>query len=67
MGGASVRRQVMVITAGVLLGAAMLVGCGSGADGRIVLSFTTANEGANQHRVAAAECTKASGGRYTIE
>ncbi|MGH3899427.1 MAG: ABC transporter substrate-binding protein [Pseudonocardiaceae bacterium] len=67
MAGASVRRRVVAIAAGVLLGVAMLVGCGSGADGRVVVAFDTGTEGADQYRVAAAECSRAAKGRYTVE
>jgi trehalose/maltose transport system substrate-binding protein len=67
MGGASGWRRVMAIAAGVLLGAATLVGCGSDGAGRVVLDFSTGTEGADQDRTAAAECSRASGGRYTIE
>jgi multiple sugar transport system substrate-binding protein len=51
----------------VVLGAATLVGCGSSADGRVVLHFDTGTEGVSQYRVAAAECSRASSGRYTIK
>ncbi|HKR51327.1 MAG TPA: ABC transporter substrate-binding protein [Pseudonocardiaceae bacterium] len=64
MGGASKWWRVV---AGVALGAATLVGCDSGGAGGVVLNFATGNEGADQYRAAAAECSKASGGRYTIE
>ncbi len=67
MGGASRRWRVMAVAAVVVLGAATLVGCGSSADGRIVLEFFTGAVGADQYRVAAAECSRASGGRYTVE
>ncbi|MGH3699271.1 MAG: extracellular solute-binding protein [Pseudonocardiaceae bacterium] len=55
------------IAAGVVLAAATLVGCGSDAAGRVVLNFTTGTEGVDQYRAAAAVCSEASGGRYTIE
>ncbi len=67
MGGASGWRRVMAVAAGVLLGAATLVACGSGAVGGVVLNFSTGPQGADQYRAAAAECSGASGGRYTIE
>ena len=50
-----------------VLGAATLVGCGSGDAGRVVLAFDTGPEGAGEYRAAAAECSRATGGRYTIE
>jgi multiple sugar transport system substrate-binding protein len=67
MGGASGWRRVMAVAVGVLLGAATLVGCGSDGAGRAVLDFSTGTEVADQDRAAAAECSRASGGRYTIE
>ena len=67
MGGASRWRQAAAVAAGVLLGAATLVSCGSGADGRVVLDFSTGAVGAKQYQDAAAECSRASGGRYTIK
>jgi multiple sugar transport system substrate-binding protein len=50
-----------------VLGAATLVGCGAGDAGRVVLAFDTGPGGASEYRAAAAECGRASGGRYTIE
>ncbi len=61
------RLRAVAVVAGVVLAAAMLVGCGSGADGRVVLEFYTGAVGAAQYREAAAECSRAAGGRYTIE
>ncbi|MGH3718449.1 MAG: ABC transporter substrate-binding protein [Pseudonocardiaceae bacterium] len=61
------RLRVAAVAVGVVLAAAMLVGCGSGAAGRIVLVFDTDNDALDQSRIAAAECSEASGGRYTIE
>ncbi len=60
-------RQVAAIAMGVVLGAAILVGCGSDTTGQIVLHFDTGAEGGGQSRAAAAECSRASGGRYLIE
>ncbi|MGH3776444.1 MAG: ABC transporter substrate-binding protein [Pseudonocardiaceae bacterium] len=65
--GAYKWRKVAAVVAGVLLGAATLVDCGSGAAGQVVLAFVTGSEGADQYRAAAAECSRASGGRYLIE
>jgi multiple sugar transport system substrate-binding protein len=59
--------RVAVVVVGVVLGAVTLVGCGSGAAGQVVLAFDTGAQGVAQYRVAAAECSRASGGRYTIE
>ncbi len=56
----------MAIGAGVILAATALVGCGSSADQQVVLGFVTTGEGADQFRAAAAECTRAAVGRYTI-
>jgi multiple sugar transport system substrate-binding protein len=67
MGGVSRWRRVMAVAAGLLLGAATLVGCGSNPAGGLVLDFSTGDEGAAQYRAAAAECSRASGGRYAIE
>ncbi len=67
MGGASGWRRVATVVVGVVLGAATLVGCGSGTAGQVVLNFVTGAVGAEQYRIAAAECSRASGGRYTIE
>jgi multiple sugar transport system substrate-binding protein len=66
MGGAW-RRRVAAVAVGVVLAGATLVGCGSGAAGRVVLVFDTDTNGVDQNRIAAAECGRASGGRYTIE
>ncbi|MBV9160376.1 MAG: ABC transporter substrate-binding protein [Pseudonocardiales bacterium] len=65
MGG--VWRRVAAVVGGIVLAAATLVGCGSGAAGRVVLVFYTSPDGVDQYRAAAAECSRASGGRYTIE
>jgi multiple sugar transport system substrate-binding protein len=67
MGGASGWRRVAVIAAGAVFGAATLVGCGSSVAGQVVLDFDTGTQGAAQYRAAAVECSRASGGRYTIE
>ncbi len=67
MGGASGWRWAAAVAAGVLLSAATLVGCGSGAAGPIVLEFSPGAVGAEQYRIATAECSRASGGRYTIK
>jgi multiple sugar transport system substrate-binding protein len=67
MGGAYRWWRMAAVAAGVVLAAATLVGCGSGAAGRVVLDFYTSADGVAQYRAAAAECSRASGGRYTIE
>jgi multiple sugar transport system substrate-binding protein len=61
------RLRAVVTVAGLVLVAVMLIGCGSSAEGQIVLAFDTGSEGAKQYQAAAAECSRASGGRYTIE
>jgi multiple sugar transport system substrate-binding protein len=60
-------RVLAAVAAGIVLGAATLVGCGSDAAGHVVLVFDTDTDAVDQYRIAAAECSKASGGRYTIE
>ncbi|MEO7194847.1 MAG: extracellular solute-binding protein [Pseudonocardiaceae bacterium] len=67
MAGAYGWRRVTTAVVGVVLAAATLVGCGSGAAGSVVLAFDTGTEGVDQYQVAAAECSKASRGRYMIE
>jgi multiple sugar transport system substrate-binding protein len=67
MKGSSGWRRVAVAVVGVVLGAVLPVGCGSGAAGPVVLAFDTGPQAADQYRMAAAECGRASGGRYTIE
>lgn len=47
--------------------AATLVSCGSDATGQVVLHLDTGTQGVSQYRAAAAACSNASGGRYTIE
>ncbi|HZA15793.1 MAG TPA: ABC transporter substrate-binding protein [Pseudonocardiaceae bacterium] len=49
------------------MSAAALVGCGTNAAERVVLAFDAGSQGGGQYRAAAAECSRASGGRYTIE
>jgi multiple sugar transport system substrate-binding protein len=69
MGGACRRylRVLAAVAAGIVLGAAALVGCGSAAAGQVMLVFDTDTDAVDQYRIAAAECSKASGGRYMIE
>ena len=62
-----VGRRLAAVSAGVVLGAAMLVGCGSDTAGGVVLALDTGGQGAGQYQAAAAECSRASGGRYRIE
>jgi multiple sugar transport system substrate-binding protein len=64
---ACLRWRVLAVAAGVVLGAATLVGCGSDAAGPIVLEFSTGSVGVEQYQIAAAECGRTAGGRYTIE
>lgn len=59
--------RVAAVAVGVVLAAAMLVGCGSGAPGRVVLIFDTDTDAVDQLRTAATDCSQVSGGRYTIE
>jgi multiple sugar transport system substrate-binding protein len=67
MGGAPGRRWLAAGTAGVVLLAATLLGCGSDSAGQVVLRFDTGTQGVRQFQAAAAACSKASGGRYAIE
>ncbi|MGH3829287.1 MAG: ABC transporter substrate-binding protein [Pseudonocardiaceae bacterium] len=60
-------RRVAAGAVGVVLAAATLVGCGSGTAGPVVLNLYTSAQNADQYEVDAAECSRASGGRYTIE
>jgi multiple sugar transport system substrate-binding protein len=65
-------RRVAAAAAGMVLSAATLVGCGSaaagsGTPGGVGLVFYTSPDGVAQYQAAAAECSQASGGRYTIE
>lgn len=67
MGSASWWWRVACVAVAMALGTATLVGCGGGAADQVVLAFDTGPEGATQYRAAAVECTRTSGGRYTIE
>lgn len=55
-----------LIGAATVLTVPLLAACGS-PDSGTVLSFYTAADGAEQYAEAAANCTAAAGGRYTIE
>ncbi|MFW2237344.1 ABC transporter substrate-binding protein [Rhodococcus opacus] len=55
-----------LIGAAAVLTVPLLAACGSSEEG-IVLSFYTAADGAEQYAEAAANCTAAAGGRYTVE
>ncbi|MDI9949716.1 ABC transporter substrate-binding protein [Rhodococcus sp. IEGM 1305] len=55
-----------LIGAAAVLTVPLLPACGSSEEG-IVLSFYTAADGAEQYAEAAANCTAAAGGRYTVE
>ncbi|HET9256021.1 MAG TPA: extracellular solute-binding protein, partial [Pseudonocardiaceae bacterium] len=58
---------LVVCAAGLMLVAATLAGCGTDSAGPVVLHLDTGTQGASQYRTAAAACSRASGGRYTIE
>lgn len=62
------RRSVRVglVGAAAVLALSSVAACGSESGGT-VLSFYTAADGAEQYAAAAANCTAAAGGRYTIE
>ncbi|ETT26463.1 extracellular solute-binding protein family 1 [Rhodococcus rhodochrous ATCC 21198] len=62
------RRAVRVglVGAAAVLALSSVAACGSESSGT-VLSFYTAADGAEQYAAAAANCTAAAGGRYTIE
>ncbi|MCQ4119821.1 ABC transporter substrate-binding protein [Rhodococcus sp. FXJ9.536] len=55
-----------LIGAAAVLTVPLLAACGS-SDSGTVLSFYTAADGAEQYAEAAANCTAAAGGRYTVE
>ncbi len=59
--------RVVVAAVGLLLVAATLAGCGSGDSGRIVLHSYSPADGADEYAAAAAACSRAAGGRYTIQ
>lgn len=72
-GGAEVRRRRRrrgrgrwAAAGGVVLAAAVLAGCGAEAAGPPTLNFYTPADGATQYAEAAADCTTAANGRYTI-
>jgi multiple sugar transport system substrate-binding protein len=65
MGGAW--RRLALSAAGAVLATAALAGCGSDSTSPVVLHFDTGTQGVSQYRAAAAACSRASGGRYTIE
>ena len=60
-------RRVAAVTVGLAVTVATLAGCGSNTTGPVVLDFNADGQGTTQYRIAAAECSRASGGRYTIE
>ena len=60
------RRRARALTSAALAAVTLLAGCGSGDDG-VVLRFYTPADAADQYAQAAAECTRAAGGRYRIE
>ena len=60
------RSRLALLGAAVLVTTPLLAGCGSDERGT-VLSFYTAADGADQYAEAAANCTKAANGRYTVE
>lgn len=59
--------RVVAAAVGLLLVAATLTGCGSGASGRVVLRFHTSADSADEYAAAAAVCSEAAGGRYMIQ
>lgn len=59
-------RRPLAVGACALLAAAAVAGCGSGPPGPPTLNFYTPADGATQYGAAAAACTSAAGGRYTI-
>ncbi|ANZ26020.1 MULTISPECIES: ABC transporter substrate-binding protein [Rhodococcus] len=58
--------RVGLVGAAAVLALSSVAACGSESSGT-VLSFYTAADGAEQYAAAAANCTAAAGGRYTIE
>ncbi|WP_416063634.1 ABC transporter substrate-binding protein [Rhodococcus indonesiensis] len=58
--------RVGLVGAAAVLALSSVAACGSESGGT-VLSFYTAADGAEQYAAAAANCTAAAGGRYTIE
>lgn len=58
--------RVVLVGAAAVFALSSVAACGSESDGT-VLSFYTAADGAEQYAAAAANCTAAAGGRYTIE
>ncbi|AWG98353.1 ABC transporter substrate-binding protein [Rhodococcus ruber] len=58
--------RVGLVGAAAVFALSSVAACGSESDGT-VLSFYTAADGAEQYAAAAANCTAAAGGRYTIE
>jgi multiple sugar transport system substrate-binding protein len=69
MRGTSGWRRVaaLMMAVAVMSGMSGMAGCGSSAPGRVVLNFNADGQGISQYQLAAAECGRASGGRYTIE
>lgn len=62
----SARFRSVAAGGAALLAATMIAGCAGGAAGPPVLNFYTPADGAKQYAAAAAACTQASGGRYSI-
>lgn len=65
--GAKGWRWVAVLAMGLVLAVTTLAGCGSSTTGPVVLDFNADGQGTSQYRIAAAECSRDSGGRYMIE
>ncbi len=59
--------RVPVLVVGAMLATVALVACGSAGPGPVVLNFYIPADGAPQYAQAAADCSRASGGRYTIQ
>lgn len=66
-GGVYGWRRVAAAAVGLLLVAATLAGCGSNASEGVVLYVYAPVDGADQYAAAVAYCTRAAGGRYTLE
>ena len=65
MAAKAAMRRVAAAVAGVVA-ASVLAACGAAPPAAPVLNFYTPADGATQYAAAAADCTVASAGRYTI-
>ncbi|HUR74150.1 MAG TPA: ABC transporter substrate-binding protein [Sporichthya sp.] len=59
-------RRTVAAWSALILTSGLLTGCGGKSSGPTTLNFYTAADGADQYAAAAADCTKAAGGRYVI-